>query len=404
MANPDYTAQDVPTWATNLDSMNSLKAIGNIKNPLLELPLLNSLAFSRGLGSLTFARADSSPPGTPATYVGASDGLVKTAGVDTARFDIDGHLHEGESTNELWPSDDFTHGNWTDPSSEWTVVANNQTAPDGVAVSADTITVTGTLAKIRHMATLATGSSGSFWIKVLTGTLTNLAMDHGDGTPKSVFAQLVDGEWAQVKAENMTKGGSDWLDINVTFAASGGTFTIWRGQFEELPLASSGIPTTTAAVTRKADILIVTPIGNMPLASAPQTWLIDVEVIGFNAAASPQTVLAVLGETTRVINMNPPTNKKFGCFWGDASGAVSGAVSTANTVKRLAVVHDGNGAGSYWEDGVKQGTFTGADVTDPLGTNIGIGHTGAGAQNIYGHIRNLRIYGRAFSDREMAVA
>ena len=69
-----------------------------------------------------------------ATYVG-SDGLVKSAAVNEARFDHDkdgnglGLLIEESRTNELTYSEDFTQSPWTTVNT--TVTANSGTAPDG---------------------------------------------------------------------------------------------------------------------------------------------------------------------------------------------------------------------------------------------------------------------------------
>ncbi len=393
MANPDYTAQDVPTWAANLDSMNSLKAIGNIKNPLLELPFLNSLAFARGLGSLTFARADSSPGGTLATYVDLSDGLVKTVVIDLPRFEANGLLIEKASTNKILWADEFTNVVWADVGADsWSAVANNQTAPDGVINSADTITLAGTSHGFRQILTLATGSSFSLWLKVLTGAVTGVNVDHGDGTTDTAIS-FGAGDWIRLKFPNLIKGANDWIDMTITTTAPGATISLWRGQFEELPFVTSGIPTTAVAVTRSAETCTVTALGNIPKASEPQTWLIDWSMLGIGKA---HALMNMAGESFRRIETE--SNGVVKCFYGDSNGQVFGPVLTPGVTYRLGMVHDGGGAGSFWIDGVKIGTFSGADVTDALGSSIQFGLTG------YQHVSNARIYNRALSDREMAVA
>ncbi len=397
MANPDYTAQDVPTWAANLDSMNSLKAIGNIKNPLLHLPLLNSLAFARGVGSLTFARA------SVATYIDRY-GVVQSAAIDEPRFESNGLLVEGASTNKLLWSDDFTDAVWLDGSGLWTVVGNNQTAPDGVATSADTITVTGTIAKIRQNVVLATGSSASMWVKILSGTLSEFKLDHGDGASVDVTSDILAaaGEWARVKIPNMTKGVSNFLDIDITFAGSGATLSIWRAQFEELPFATSGISTTTVAVTRSVEALDLTISGNIGLQANAGTILCDVDVLGFMGSATLQTAFAIAGETNRrIFAANGFLTNKASVNWGP--GDLAGLVLTVGVASRLSIVHDGSSGISFWQDGIEEDSSSGADVSDSLGTDIDIGSFSASSQ-LFGHISNVRIYDIALSDREMAVA
>ncbi len=125
MANPDYTAQDVPTCAANLDSMVSLKAVGEIGNPLLELPLLNSLAFAKGVGSVTFARA------SVATYIDRY-GVVQSVAIDVPRFEVNGLLMEGPRTNVLQHNNDPTQGIWSKSN---LTPPSTVPGPDGVAGS-----------------------------------------------------------------------------------------------------------------------------------------------------------------------------------------------------------------------------------------------------------------------------
>ncbi|KKN57908.1 hypothetical protein LCGC14_0557390 [marine sediment metagenome] len=149
----------------------------------------------------------------------------------------------------LW-SEDFTNAVWTDPSAGWSVVANNQTDPNGVASAADTITQDGAASLlIRQSLTIADGSSFSIWVKLLTGTFTGFTIDHGDGTMQDMLSQLgaVGGDWVRVEATAMVKGAGAFLDLQVQ-GGSGATFSLWGAQFQELPTVSGYIPTQSATV------------------------------------------------------------------------------------------------------------------------------------------------------------
>ena len=76
-------------------------AIGNINLPLLDIPLKNSLALKQGVGSVVFTRA------TTGTFIDRY-GVLQTAAIDEARFEKEGLLIEGASTNLLTYSQDFS--------------------------------------------------------------------------------------------------------------------------------------------------------------------------------------------------------------------------------------------------------------------------------------------------------
>jgi len=61
--------------------------------PLLYMPLISDLSLINGTGTPTFTRASSG------TFIDRIDGLLKTSANDVARFEADGYLSEGPSTN-----------------------------------------------------------------------------------------------------------------------------------------------------------------------------------------------------------------------------------------------------------------------------------------------------------------
>lgn len=101
------------------------------------MPLSGNLDILKGTGTATFTRA------TTATYVDSFDGIVRTAAIDVARFEKNGVLIEGSSTNECLRSEEFVNAVWpTDVNI--TVTANQATAPDGL-FTADQIEYPGSI-------------------------------------------------------------------------------------------------------------------------------------------------------------------------------------------------------------------------------------------------------------------
>ncbi len=421
MANPDYTAQDVPTWAANLDSMNSLKAVGEIGNHLLHLPLLNSLAFAKGVGSLTFARA------SIATYIDRY-GVLQSAAIDEPRFDVDGLLMEGGSTNELDESDDFTGSPWILTGTM--VRTGGQADPAGGtdAVLLDDTDVTSNLAYIQHLNVTILNDSLSHTVSIFlkpgsaavsalsvfltggTGVSATMTVNWGAltvdvGTLKGPFSN---GFYRLSLPVTNNTSGNTALSIRVhpagdaSAGAAIGTVTAFRAQHEKLPFATSPIATSGAPVTRSVDICYATIIGNIGLQADAGTILCDTDVLGLVEASALQTAISVSSETDRRIFAHG-----FGAVvnasWG--SQAMTAAVMVPNVVERFGLRHEGGGAESLWRNGAEVDTDTGSDVADALGAEINIGgFSTAGSRPLFGHIRNIRIYDIALSDREMAVA
>lgn len=123
-------------WANASQGVPTLSA-GDLACPLLHLPLKNSLAMAMGVGSVTFTRS------TTANYIDRY-GVLQTAAIDAPRFEKEGLLIEGASTNLLTYSEQFDQSVWT--KGNITVTPNDTAAPDGNTTADKTLetAVTGT--------------------------------------------------------------------------------------------------------------------------------------------------------------------------------------------------------------------------------------------------------------------
>jgi hypothetical protein len=144
-------------------------AIGRINNPLLYMPLKNSLDMVCGAGSVTFARAGTS------TYIDRY-GVVQAAGTDVARVEKDGLLMEGASTNKCLQSEDLDT-TWT--KIRCTISANAIDAPDENATADGII---GTAVDDTHYVS-----------QVITTTATKVTL--------SSFAKKGDLDWAELRVQ-----------------------------------------------------------------------------------------------------------------------------------------------------------------------------------------------------------
>ena len=201
---------------------------------------------------------------TTATYVGA-DGLIKTALANEVRFDYSNAtcpiiLDEPQRTNLLLQSNNFTISNWTKTNA--TVTANASSSPDGT-MNASRVTATG-LSSVLQVLTMTNGTTYtiSVWIK-------------SAGTGKNTLRLVQQAN----RTLNIT-ATNEWIRYTYTFTNTYATATQTNGilrdtlnndfdvyvygfQLEEGSNATSYIPTTTATVTRNADVISKTGLSGI---------------------------------------------------------------------------------------------------------------------------------------------
>lgn len=381
---------------------------------LLHMPLSNSLEMMKGLGSVTFARD------TVATYVDRY-GVVRAAAIDEPRFEAQGLLMEGESINDFTRSEEFDHGDWTKFGLAGTpIIADSVVAPDGTMTADEPVEDSANsqhyLLEIIGVVSVDDAYAVSCFIKRKAGGTHNMYLtgfgegysvfNPDDGTVVQTGGNLVfviplANDWFRVIAvitKTNTNGGfyiGGWLGGNSYLGDGVSHHYLWGAQVEKLLFASSYIPTVGSTVTRTKDTCSVTMIENAPLQAESCAILCDVEI--FSAKGSEQRMITVLGETYRIIQADP-----LGSFYGNSGVVIGSTVQSSNIPYRIGLRYDGTDA-DFWVNGVKKGTEAVSDATDVLGTQIDIGQS-LGAGSLYGHLRNFRIYGRALTDFEMAIA
>jgi len=212
--------------------------------PGLALDFINNPASALSL--LTFTRASSG------TYFDSA-GMIQTATTNVARLDYNpstlvalGLLIEEARTNVILWTRDLTNAAWT--ASNVTPL-KNITGIDGVANSASRITATAGNGTILQAITLA--SSARFqtaWVKRITGTgVVNMTMDNG----ATWTAVTVTAAWTRVSIPTQTLANPT---VGFQIVTSGDAIAIDYVQNENGTFATSSIATTTASVTRAADV------------------------------------------------------------------------------------------------------------------------------------------------------
>jgi hypothetical protein len=208
-----------------------------------------------GASLVTFTRASSG------TYVDSA-GVIQTAATDVSRFHHNpttleslGLLAEEQRTNLLLRSEEFDDASWTLFGTA-SRTANTTVAPNG-ATTADSVTLPASSGIFQ----LVTGSAStaytfSVWVRCDTTQTVRLVINTNLSDP-TVLTATATSSWQRFSITKTTSVGTLTVGAQVD-TGGGNTFYLWGAQLEAGALPTSYIPTTTAAVTRSADVASIT--------------------------------------------------------------------------------------------------------------------------------------------------
>jgi hypothetical protein len=167
-------------------------------------------------------------------------------------------LVEPQRTNLLTYSSSFDSSDWVKQSGV-SVTANQAISPDGTQ-NADLVTGNGTSGLFQANKSVSTtiANTKSVWLKGVSGGEVVVLQDPNQ-TNNTLNCNLTTNWQRFTLSEVQSTGGAG---LWVTNIPSGGVY-MWGAQLENAPYPTSYIPTTSASVTRNADVISKTGISSL---------------------------------------------------------------------------------------------------------------------------------------------
>lgn len=362
-------------------------------------------------GDATFTRASS------ATYFNSS-GVLSTATTNTPRVDYNpatlalrGLLVEESRTNIMLRSEEFDDAAWS--KSAITVTANNIAAPDG-NTTADLITATSSSGSTQQNSkSVTSGAITTISVFAKAGTAPVLAITplSYDVSIATTYFNLSTGEVGTTAASHtaaIQDCGGGWYRCEVRFSSvtdltgnirfnlcdadgsvtvtSGRTQYWWGAQMETGAFASSYIPTTTASVTRAADVCSVSDLTDIAHDATVGTIYLEGTTPRGIGASTISTVSLNDGTANEVIAMRHLTGGTTHDY-AVTDGGVSQVDTAGFSVSALSSIKH---AASYAANDFKSCVNGGTIQTDTSGTLPTVDRMTLNAWN--GWIATLRYY------------
>ena len=344
---------------------------------------------------VTFTRASSG------TYFDSA-GVLQTATTNEARnhylqdgSGLNGLLIEEARTNILLYSEQFDDATWAGNTA--TITANSVAAPDGT-LTADTATFTGTQL-VRQTVTGLTNPTTlapSIFIRAAAATTVNIRQGN---TAAGFEAKAVTTSWQRIEA---TVGSNASTSFNFDVQGTDTEVYIWGGQLEAGSYATSYSATTSASVTRAADV------ASIDLTAV--SW--------FNATEGALYVDATLTAARSfapyvVINDGSAVNRLL--IYTSASTSVQGLATVASaavaapTVTGVTTTDRTKAAFGYKVNDYNIAVNGGLGTLDTSGaiptglTDLFIGRNSGGTLYFGGIISNIRYYNTRLTDANLQV-
>ena len=412
----NHTVANVTGLQAAMDTkLDKAEAFEDVPFPDVWIPFSDNLRMLAGygddikVGDYTVATQASFSRASTATYIDKS-GVLRTAAVNEPRFEKEGLLIEGQSTNlitksEGWVSSLFADGEWVHSAkdAEGFITVNVKTvatAPEGTHVNFSTATTGVHTFSLDVKKTPGLYVIIRFYGSAAGPSARTIALREASTSGYTAGVADMGAYWRVTMADDFNATGSKIARIYP--AGDGGTpsgsMTYRRTQLEALPFASSYIPTNGAAATRAGDVCSIPSAGNYKA------------VYGVNAAEMTVSVNydAVQAGVVRYI-----------CTAETTGGGVSlhslvirseDLINASVLIGNSQLLCAANGLAVYAQipsarkirTALGETTFYGLTNAYIVRPNVDIGRRGVNDSGyLFGHIRNFRIWHTALTDAQI---
>ena len=400
--------------------------------PSLNLDFTNS----RSLDSrITFTRAST------ATYVGR-DGLIKTAGVDEARFDHDpdtleslGLLIEESGTNIHTYS--IPGSNWN--TNNTSLTENNTISPDGTQTATLFTGINGDSVSHwilkDHSVTTGISYTQTFFVKPGSTDLVQIACSTGwqsryvnfqltgDGVigdqdvgSESCFIQKYPNGWYRIGViqTTITTTGAGRMILTTTSsltssrlsASAEGTFYVWGAQIEQGSFPTSYIPTSGSTVTRSSDNASITGTNFTDFYNQTEgTFSVTAKPNEPNNGSNYYFIFeaADSSDYSNAMSVGKDNGNTYRLRPSKYSNLSDTSVAYTTNLVNIAIAGSGSGDGVAVVNGTVSATSTGT----PSGTqdhnvlHIGNRFPGSSGGHYYGTIKSLKYYSKRLPNAQL---
>lgn len=292
-----------------------------------------------------------------------------------------GFRREAAATNNLLHSRDLSNAAWSTKTN--ITAAKTATGLDGIANTATTLTATAADAIILQPITLASAARcASAYVKRRTGTGTISFTQDGGSTWTDITALINGSTWSRVEITATLANPSTGFKIST----SGDAIDVDVVQNESGTSSTSPIITTTAAVTRNAEVLTYQLDGNINIYYGTLVGTILSRAVGL------LRYLINIGDSYSYIS-SAQSNTEWRLGDGTSTVSITGLDNIANGNAKRACA---------WGNGVMKVTGNGKvpaaasfDGTFGSTTTLTVG------LNLNGNVKDVKVYGRTMTDEEL---
>ena len=324
---------------------------------------LYSIKPTSGAGDMDVVRA------TTATRVNSA-GLIESVANNVPRLDYSNGtcpclLVEPQRTNIALYSEQFDNAYWLKLGTALTVTANTTISPDGTQ-NADTLNVSNN-DNVFYGFTIGTFAGNTYTFSIYakgTGTFEmNIRLNSSTATTQT---KTLTSQWQRFEVTHTNVSPVTAIEFYLNLNTSS-TYNIWGAQTEEGAYATSYIPTTSAAVTRNADIISKTGISSL-IGQTEGTIFMEVDITNTGITRIPIVISSANPSTSTseaYFYINGAGNLVFEFYTaGIAQCSISaGAIQVG--VQKLAFVYKNNDFAFY-----RNGTQVGVDTSGTVASGL----------------------------------